>query len=191
MGLTTPEKRSLSPEDPSDTKGAKEYGRSSRVPLTARVLTFIVCMVTWVILSGMFDLFHLTLGVIASLIVAAISADILFPSPRIGALPHILVGFLKYLPWLLYEIFLANLHVLYLTFHPRMKELIDPQVITFQSKLKDDMALLIFANSITLTPGTITLYVSVLSKYTVHAIDKKSATALPGAMEERIEAIFK
>ncbi|HMA85409.1 MAG TPA: Na+/H+ antiporter subunit E [Desulfosalsimonadaceae bacterium] len=191
MGLTNPEKRSLSPEDPSDTKGTKEYGRSSRTPLSTRALTFLVCMITWVILSGRFDLFHLILGVIASLIVAAISADILFPSPRVEALPRVWVGFLKYLPWLLYEVFLANLHVLYLTFHPRMKELIDPQVITFQSKLKDDMALLIFANSITLTPGTITLYVSVLSKYTVHAIDKKSAAALPGDMEKRVEAIFK
>lgn len=191
MGLTNPETGPSTPEDPSNVKGAKEYGRSSKVPLAARVLTFIVCMITWVILSGMFDVFHLTLGAIASLLVAAISADMLFPSPRLEALPRFWLGFLKYLPWLLYQIFLANLHVLYLTFHPRMRELINPQVITFQSKLKDDMALLIFANSITLTPGTITLYVSVLSKYTVHAIDTKSAGALPGVMEKRVEDIFK
>ncbi|MBS3731523.1 MAG: Na+/H+ antiporter subunit E [Desulfobacterales bacterium] len=43
------------------------------------------------------------------------------------------------------------------------------------------MALLIFANSITLTPGTVTVHVSVLGKYTVHAINGKSAETLPGS----------
>jgi multicomponent Na+:H+ antiporter subunit E len=52
------------------------------------------------------------------------------------------------------------------------------------------MALLIFANSITLTPGTVTIHVSVLGKFTVHAIDGKSARSLPGVMEKKIENIF-
>ena len=175
--------------------GPQKDGRKMRwFPRTrpgARVMTFVVCFVTWIILSGRFDLFHLGLGVIASGIVALLSADMLFPYLPMQSLAKIGTGFLMYLPWLIYQIFKANLHVLYLTFHPRMRELIDPQIITFKSRLKDDMALLIFANSITLTPGTITLYVSVLSKYTVHAIDGKSAAGLPGEMEARVETIFK
>ncbi|MFP4533293.1 MAG: Na+/H+ antiporter subunit E [Desulfobacterales bacterium] len=189
--MTDPNTDVSTPEGASAAREPEKGRRPGRVPFAARVLTFLVCMITWIILSGRFDLFHLILGVIASCIVAAISADILFPSPTLRALPVICPRFLKYLPWLLYQIFMANLHMLYLTFHPRMKELINPQVITFQSKLKGDMALLIFGTSITLTPGTITLYVSVLSKYTVHAIDNKSAAGLPGDMEKRVEAIFK
>ncbi|MGM0452422.1 MAG: Na+/H+ antiporter subunit E [Thermodesulfobacteriota bacterium] len=157
----------------------------------ARVLTFLICFVTWIILSGRFDLFHLVLGVIASLIVALISADIMFAAARFRSLPRMWTGFVCYLPWLLFQILMANLHILYLVFHPRMKQKINPRIITFQSRLKGDMALLIFANSITLTPGTVTVHVSVLGKYTVHAIDEKSSQALPGTMEEKVEKIFK
>ena len=93
---------------------------------------------------------------------------------------------MRYIPWLLYEIFLANLHILYLVFHPRMMELIDPKIIRFRSKLKKDFSLVTFANSITLTPGTITVYVSIDGNFHVHAIDKKSGDALPGEMEDRV-----
>lgn len=153
-------------------------------------MTFLVCFVTWIVLSGRFDLFHLVLGVVASGIVAAISADILFPDFRLRPIPRIWIRFLRYLPWLIYQVFLANLHIMYLTFHPRMNKHIDPRLITFQSRLKGDMALLIYGNSITLTPGTVTVHVSVLGKYTVHAIDAKSAGGLPGRMEEKVEEIF-
>jgi multicomponent Na+:H+ antiporter subunit E len=161
-----------------------------RVRFRPKLLTFGVCFATWIILSARFDAFHLMLGVLSSLIVALISSDLLFPAATFASLPKTALGFVTYIPWLLYQVFLANLHVLYLTFHPRMKQLIDPQIVTFQSRLKGDMALLIFANSITLTPGTVTIYVSVLRKFTVHAIDAQSARALPGRMEEKIEAIF-
>jgi len=189
--LTTPATESSNQDTRQDEKKPGKPRFLPKARLEARVLTFFVCFGTWIILSGKFDLFHLALGVIASCIVAAISADILFPVSRFRDLPGMTKGFIFYLPWLLYQIFKANLHILYLTFHPRMKDIIDPQVITFQSKLKGDMALLIFANSITLTPGTVTLYVSVLGKYTVHAIDSKSALGLPGEMEQKVEAIFK
>jgi multicomponent Na+:H+ antiporter subunit E len=52
------------------------------------------------------------------------------------------------------------------------------------------MPLYILGNSITLTPGTITIFVNVFGTYTVHAIDRKSAEALPGEMENKIARIF-
>lgn len=177
--------------NPSAGSSGHKKSRSAGARPGARVFVFCICFITWIILSGRFDLFHLTLGVVASGIVAMISADIMFPAFQFRRMPGIWVGFIKYIPWLLYQIFLANLHILYLTFHPRMKELIDPRLITFQSKLKDDMALLIFANSITLTPGTVTVHVTVIGKFVVHAIDADSAGDLPGFMEEKVEKIFK
>jgi multicomponent Na+:H+ antiporter subunit E len=71
-----------------------------------------------------------------------------------------------------------------------MIELIDPKVFKFKSKLKSDISLVTFANSITLTPGTITVYVSMDGQFSVHAIDKKSSEGLPGEMEERIARTF-
>ena len=146
----------------------------------------------WVILSGKFDVFHLSLGVISSAIVAFFSADLLFGNLGIKVvnLPVSWIRFIRYVPWLLYQIFTANLYVLYLTFHPKMMELIDPRIIKFRSRLKGDLSRVTFANSITLTPGTITVYVTLDGVFSVHAIDKKSRQGLPGEMEKRIAMAF-
>ena len=144
----------------------------------------------WIPLSGKLDFFHLSLGVISCALVSYLSADLLFESGPTIALLTTWTRFLCYLPWLLYQIFLCNLHLLKLAFHPRMMDLIDPQVIKFRSKLKGDFARVAFANSITLTPGTITIYVSTDGDFTVHAIDAQSAEGLPGEMEARIARAF-
>jgi multicomponent Na+:H+ antiporter subunit E len=146
----------------------------------------------WIILSGKFDVFHLSLGVISSAIVAFFSADLLFGNQDIKVinLPASWIRFIRYVPWLLYQIFTANLYVLYLTFHPRMMELIDPRIIKFRSRLKGDLSKVTFANSITLTPGTITVYMTLDGIFSVHAIDKKSRQGLPGEMEKRIARAF-
>jgi multicomponent Na+:H+ antiporter subunit E len=81
--------------------------------------------------------------------------------------------------------------MLYLTFHPRMKKLISPQIIKFQGYLKQDMSITTLANSITLTPGTITVEVSPDGIFTVHAIDDKTASALPGEMRDKVAKTFR
>jgi multicomponent Na+:H+ antiporter subunit E len=91
---------------------------------------------------------------------------------------------------LLIQVFKASFHVTYLVFHPRMMELIDPRIVKFRSKLTRDLALVTFANSITLTPGTITVYVSIDGDFKVHAIDPASGDPLPGEMEARVAKAF-
>jgi multicomponent Na+:H+ antiporter subunit E len=71
-----------------------------------------------------------------------------------------------------------------------MMDRIDPKIIKFNSSLSGQMPFFVFGNSITLTPGTITIFVNVFGTYTVHAIDEKSAESLPGEMESRIARIF-
>jgi multicomponent Na+:H+ antiporter subunit E len=153
-------------------------------------LTFIVMFVVWILLSGRFDVFHLTLGILSSLGVAFFSCDLLFPSPDLKRLVAVWPRFVMYIPWLLYQIFIANLQVLYLTFHPRMIDLIDPKIIEFRSRLKSDLARVTFANSITLTPGTITVFVSIYGDYQVHVIGQQFAEALPGEMENLVAKTF-
>jgi multicomponent Na+:H+ antiporter subunit E len=155
------------------------------------ILTFLVLFPLWVVLSGRFDAFHLSLGVISCAIVALFSGDLLISAVGGRNWPRVTRGFLGYIPWLLLQIFLSSLHVLRLVFHPRMKELIDPRVIRFRSKLRDELALVTFANSITLTPGTITVFVDLDGEFRVHAIDRPCAEALPGEMEKRVAAIFR
>jgi len=147
-------------------------------------------MATWLVLSGKFDAFHLSLGVLSCLIVAYCSGDMLLATTDLRRLPGQWWRFVVYVPWLILEIFKANLHMMRLAFHPRMAELIDPQIVRFRTRLSSEMARFILANSITLTPGTITVYVSVIGTFTVHAIDDACAQALPGAMEAKVAAIF-
>ena len=82
------------------------------------------------------------------------------------------------------------MHVLYLAFHPKMMDLINPKIIEFDTTLKSDMSRTTFANSITLTPGTITVSVSALGKFEVHCIDTVSGQSLPGEMEKKIANVF-
>jgi multicomponent Na+:H+ antiporter subunit E len=155
------------------------------------IVTFIIMIGFWLIFSGKFDVFHLSLGVISCLLVTFFSTDLLFPAGLKTDFIGCWIRFAWYIPWLLYQILLANLYVLRLSFHPRMMELIDPHIIEFNSHLESDIARTTFANSITLTPGTITVNVSAMGRFTVHCIDVTSGEPLPGEMERQIARIFK
>lgn len=156
----------------------------------AVVLSFFILFALWVVFSGRFDAFHLIFGALSSLLVAVFYGDLIFSSPTPKGIFGMWIRLATYLPWLLYQIFIANLHVMYLVFHPRMLELINPKVIKFDSRLKSDYARMLFANSITLTPGTITVDVTALGRLAVHCIDDASGRPLPGKMEEKIAWVF-
>ncbi len=153
------------------------------------VFTFLILFLFWIILSGMFDSFHLSLGIISCSIVTVMSRDLFFRHK--ASLRNIkqFIMFARYVPWLLYQILLANIHVAYLVLHP--KTLIEPQMIIFKSVLKSDIARVFLANSITLTPGTITLDITDEGEFIVHALSRKTADDLTaGDMEKRIARIF-
>lgn len=153
--------------------------------------TFTILFAFWIFLSGFFDLFHLSLGLICSTLVAYISHDLFFTHTNLPTLRkrHRAGGnFLLYLPWLLYQIFLANIHVVYLVWHPEMP--IDPKIIRFKTRWKGDLILTTMANSITLTPGTITLDIQ-KGEFFVHALSKKVADdLLAGRMQDRVGKIY-
>ena len=152
------------------------------------IYTFFIMMGFWILLSGKFDLFHLTLGVLSSALVSFLSADLLMYKEGKNRLSTGL-RFIMYLPWLMYQIVLSTLHVTFLALHPKMKDQIDPTIVTFKTKLTSNIAKVALANSITLTPGTITIRVEDQIFY-VHAISRKAAAGLPGEMEERLAKVF-
>ena len=153
------------------------------------IYTFLIMMGFWVLLSGKFDLFHLTLGVLSSALVSYLSADILMHDTGKKDRLAIAFRFLAYIPWLLYQIVLSTIHVSFLALHPRMLDKIDPTIVTFKSRLQSNVARVALANSITLTPGTITIRVEGDIFY-VHAISRKAAAGLPGEMEDRLARVF-
>jgi multicomponent Na+:H+ antiporter subunit E len=153
--------------------------------------TFTILFAFWIFLSGFFDLFHLSLGVICCAIVAFASHDLLFTQSSLRSLRErhrAAKNFILYLPWLLYQIYLANLHLVYLVWHPRMP--ISPQIIRFKTRWQRDLVLVTMANSITLTPGTITLDIR-NGEFYVHALSKKVADdLLGGEMQDRVGRIY-
>lgn len=142
-------------------------------------------------MSGQFDSFHLSLGVISVAIVSLFTKDFLFQDQtkplreRIGECFRIL----GYWLWLLIEIAKANMQVLFLALHPKLKERISPQIISFSTSLKKDFSRFVFAQSITLTPGTVTVQVND-GEFIVYALTKEMAQSLPGEMERRVKRVF-
>jgi multicomponent Na+:H+ antiporter subunit E len=67
---------------------------------------------------------------------------------------HVGGRFLVYFPWLMREIFVANLHVAKIILDPKLP--ISPILVHYRANQKTDLGRAIYANSITLTPGTIT-----------------------------------
>jgi multicomponent Na+:H+ antiporter subunit E len=176
----------------SSTGGVKKDGTPPRTwfkPFLSFLLTFLFMFLCWIVLSGKFDPLLLWIGGISSFFVAYNFYDLLFPA--LGRRYFVIfLKFTAYVPWVIWEIIKANFHLLYLAFHPRLKEMIDPQIITFETHLKSDIAIATLANSITLTPGTITVSANSDGVFTVHAIDSQSADALPGTMLKKVAQIF-
>ncbi|UCE72553.1 MAG: Na+/H+ antiporter subunit E [Nitrospiraceae bacterium] len=153
------------------------------------VIVFLVLYLHWILWSGKFDVFHLSLGVISCALVTFMSHNLYIQSEKLS--PRIIkesFRFIKYVPWLLYQIILSNIHVASLVLSPGMP--IDPKIIRYKTKLKSELSLVTFANSITLTPGTITADI-VDGEYYVHALSKKVADDLmAGEMEDKVAQIF-
>ena len=141
--------------------------------------------VLWVLLSASFEWIHLGLGLILSFFVAWINSD---HSPVVQTL-GLWLRFLLYLPWLFYKIIQSSLHLSKLILHPALP--IDPQLISVKSKLRHNAAIVLFGNSITLTPGTITAEVD-RNNLIVHAMDKDLSEDVESKeMESKIADIFK
>ena len=155
-----------------------------------QLLTFILLLVNWIIFSGVLDAFHLGLGVICCGFVAWLSTDLVFGNTAKGLRARLVEAFrfIGYAAWLLWQVVLANIHVLKMAFSQNERAT-HPHIIRFRTSLKSDFARYVFANSITLTPGTVTMSL-VGDEFVVHAIDKAVADELPGEMEKRVAAVF-
>ena len=152
-----------------------------------KLVVFLILFGVWLVFSGHFDALHLGLGLACSGLVAAFSTELLLPKPLPSGAAVIAWRMLRYLPWLLWEIVLANLHVVYLVCRPGQ---LRPQVVRFKTGLKSDMAKVTLGNSITLTPGTVTLDIDG-NDFTVHAVSDHAARSLHrGEMERRVGHTF-
>jgi multicomponent Na+:H+ antiporter subunit E len=138
----------------------------------------------WLLLSQSYNAFHMTLGLVASFLVALLNTE----GGRSRLENVRWTRLLAYLPWLMWRILQSGVHLSYLILHPRL--LIDPKLIRYRTNLQDEAGVVLLGNSITLTPGTITADVS-SRDLVVHAMDDASADDLTSLrMEQRIAGVF-
>ncbi|MBN1369647.1 MAG: Na+/H+ antiporter subunit E [Dehalococcoidaceae bacterium] len=164
--------------------------------LLSLALQFIPLYVFWVILSQHYQPFYLIAGAVVCAGVTWFNREMfvaLAPAGRSGRLS--LVSALKtayhlatYVPWLVAQIARDNLLVAYLVLHPRMP--INPGLIRFKTGYKKPVSQVILANSITLSPGTMTVLLE-SNKYLVHdLIPSSCANLVSGETQKRVSRIF-
>ncbi len=137
----------------------------------------------WVLLSGFFTPFLLGAGLASAVIIVALTR-------RMGVLDaegHSLqlgLRAMTYWPWLIWEIVKAAWDVTKLIVDPKLA--ISPTMLTVKATQRTALGVTIYANSITLTPGTISVEVTG-DAILVHAITRAGAESLAsGDMDRRV-----
>ena len=119
------------------------------------IYTAIVLFMIWIVLTSTLVWEELLAGIVLSAIVAAMGYS-LFTEKGMGNFhPKRIAYLLAYIPIFLWDIIKANLDVAYRVLSPSMP--IKPGIVEIHTDLKSDIAKLGLANSITLTPGTLTM----------------------------------
>ena len=137
----------------------------------------------WLLLSGMFEPLLLILGVASCAVVVAITLRMDLADHE-GHPIHLSSRALTYWPWLMIEIIKANIDVARCVLAPGLP--ISPTLVRVTATQKSDLGLVIYANSITLTPGTISVDVEP-GEILVHALTRAGADALEtGEMDRRV-----
>ena len=120
----------------------------------------------WLALSGHYTPLILSFG-LGSVVLVVYLAHRMDVADHEGVPLHLGGRLLRYIPWLLKEIFVANVAVAKIILDPKLP--ISPIMVHFKGSQTTDMGRFIYANSITLTPGTITTGVNG-NDFEIHAL---------------------
>jgi len=138
----------------------------------------------WLVWSGHFTpmLMGCGLGSCALVLLLAYRMEIV---DREGFPLHLTLRILRYLPWLVLEVIKSNLELARRVILPRMP--IGPEIVKLSASQKTDLGRTSFANSITLTPSTVTIEAGSDGAFVVHAVSPEAAAGLrTGDMDRRV-----
>lgn len=130
--------------------------------------------VFWVLLSGYWIPLILTFGVL-SIALCVYIAHRMTLTDHEGHPIHIAPKGLVYIPWLVKEIVVSNLYVA----RRILANDVEPQVIVARASQSDELGQVTYANSITLTPGTVSISARE-GEITVHALTRDTAEGVLG-----------
>lgn len=147
---------------------------------------FVALIAAWLLWSGLYKPLLLSLGLLSCVLVFWMAVRMRVIDPE--TVPLQLGGrVVVYWGWLLKEIVVANLQVTRIMLSRRPA--ISPTMVTLTSTAKQRLSLVIFGNSITLTPGTVTTDI-VGDRLTVHCLTRAGAADLEaGEMNRRVAGL--
>lgn len=138
--------------------------------ISATVLIFFF----WFMLSGHTETLLIVLGILSSLLSVYLARRMDLIDHESYPF-HLSTRLLRYYPYLAKEIIIANIDVIKRIIKPG--QTISPQVFTLPVSKQTNLSKVIYANSITLTPGTVTLDLSG-DELKIHALSKEGAEEL-------------
>jgi multicomponent Na+:H+ antiporter subunit E len=119
------------------------------------VTVFILSLIFWLLITFKFTVANFAVGAVASLITSAIFGRYYFHNVYKFLQPRRYLWFVIYLVTFIWACIKANFDVAYRVLHPAMP--IRPGIVKFKTSLRSEFAKTLLANSITMTPGTITV----------------------------------
>ncbi|UCG35384.1 MAG: Na+/H+ antiporter subunit E [Candidatus Omnitrophota bacterium] len=160
--------------------------------MKSRIILFVLAFLAWCFLNWVPDWQHLTTGFFVAFFVALITGDLFVTRPLLLKHPYRWWCFIVcYLPRFLWECIKANIDVAYRVAHPKLP--INPGIVKVKTSLKTDTGLTFLANSITLTPGTMSVDIDrdngVLYIHWINVKDKETEAATK-IIVERFEKIL-
>jgi len=119
------------------------------------ITLFILSLIFWILLTFKITVPNIIVGSVASLICALFFGKFFITNVYKLLQPRRYFWFVIYLIVFIWECIKANLDVAYRVLHPAMP--IRPGIVKVKTTLKSDLAKMLLANSITMTPGTISV----------------------------------
>ncbi len=147
---------------------------------------FLFLFAVWLLLSGYFETLLLVLGLVSCAFVVWIAKrqDVVdHEGHPVNLRP---IRWIQYTFWLIGEIVKSNIDVARRVWHPKLP--ISPTIVKVPADA-DELRQVIYANSITLTPGTVSIDLTDAT-ITVHALTREGAMALEqGEMARRVRGV--
>ena len=144
---------------------------------------YLLFLFAWIIFNGKVTLEILIFGVIIAAVMLAFMCKFMdYSLKKEVNVYRKSIWFLAYVVLLIREIVKANLAII-----PKIltiEEEMEPVIVSFRTTLKSDFTKMLLANSITLTPGTITISLE-NDEYVIHCLDASLASDLEQSVFEK------
>ena len=159
---------------------------SNSLSMPRFLITLFVCAALWLLWSGLFTPLMLTFGATSCLLAAWINSRLQVVDSSERPL-LIFLRMIPYIPWLIWQVVKSNIDVAKRIWQKDLP--ITPTVITVPASQKTALGLVIHANSITMTPGTLSIDVEP-GAIEVHALAKETLEELlDGEMDRRVRKL--